>query len=196
MLDHFRVVLKGLGCNKTLDFAAGGRVQQAGVGPDNAQKWIEAADFVTYLSRDRPSPVGVGYDGPQEMQVGIDPLPDGLSGDVQVNESMEFESAGLDDSNHTAGSREAVHGEDSQRRRSVQEDDGVAGQQRLLQASPQEILACWLRQKFCLGPCKLDGTRRQAEVVKHRLDWQTRSVSKGVVKAVRAVLVAKRARCW
>ena len=30
MLDHFGVVLKGSGCNKTLDFAAGGRVQQAG----------------------------------------------------------------------------------------------------------------------------------------------------------------------
>ncbi len=59
MLDHVGVVLKGLGGSKSLDFAPGRGVQQAGVSPDGAQEGVQAADFVTHLAGDRPSPVGV-----------------------------------------------------------------------------------------------------------------------------------------
>ena len=79
---------------------------------------------------------------PRMSEVGIDSFLNGLSGDVQVGQGVQLESARLNNGDHAAGRGEAVHRKHSQRRRAVEQHNRVVGQGRLLQARSSRSTLC------------------------------------------------------
>ena len=100
--------------------------------------------------------MGIGSHGPQDLKVRIHSLLNGLWGDVQMGQGVQFEATRLDDGDHAAGRGEPVDREHSQRGRAVEEHDRIVRQDRLCQTGSEKELPPRFAEQFSLGPAKLD----------------------------------------
>ena len=101
-----------------------------------------------------------------------------------MNQGVQFKAARLNDGNQSTGRRQAIDGQNAQRRRAIEKHDGVFGQLGFLKTRSQEELPARLVKQFRFGPAKLDGAWRQGQIVGYRLHLQPCPIGEGVVKAV------------
>ena len=88
----------------------------------------------------------------KRMKIGIHPLLDGVQRDVQVNQGVKLEAAGLNDGNQSPGCRESVDRQNSQGRRAIDKNHGVFGNRHFFQAGFQEKFPAWFGKKVGFRP--------------------------------------------
>ena len=91
---------------------------------------------------------------------------------MQVNQGMKFKSARLNHGNQSAGTRQAIDGQNAKRRRAIEQHHGFLRQLGFLKARSQEEFPARLVKQFRFRTAKLDGAWRQGQIVGYRLHLQ------------------------
>ena len=129
--------------------------------------------------------MGIRDYGPKHAEIRLQPLlPYGLDGHVQVGQGVQLESARLHGGDHATGCRDAVDGQDAQRRWAVEENDRIVGQVGVLKAGAKVVFATRLGHQLRLRPTKLDAAGRKRQRRRKLIDRQAGSTGQCVVESV------------